>query len=83
MLTVFFFQQKIFLDKMGTLLTLLHSEKPKLRRVLAVLSAIGLRKALIPGEQKIFLDKMDTLLTLLHSEDPKLHSFGSSKCSRV
>ena len=39
----------VYLLNEGSLLTILHSEQPKLHRVLAILSAIGLK------DKKIFL----------------------------
>ena len=60
---------------MSSLLTLLHSERPKLYTVLAFLSAIGLRDALFGSV--LFFSKsiifIIGLLTLLHSEKPKLY----------
>ena len=66
-------------------LTLLHSERPKLHRVLAILSAIGLRRLLNIGkwnvedrakmklQELLPLEVCQYILTLLHSERPKLH----------
>ena len=59
---------------MSSLLTLLHSERPKLYTVLAFLSAIGLRDALFGSV--LFSNSIIFnigLLTLLPSERPKLY----------
>ena len=41
--------------KIGLLLTLLHSERPKLHTILAFLSAIGLRKEFASARVNAFL----------------------------
>ena len=60
-------------------LTLMHSERPKLHRVLAVLSATGLNKLHSRDyESAIHYNELvsrnnELVFTLLHSERPKLH----------
>ena len=58
-------------------ITLLHSEQPKLHRVLAILSAIGLRIILISN--LLFICFNPTALST--AKTPQ--SFGHSECSRV
>ena len=72
-------------------LTLLHSEWPKFYRILAILSAIGLRFIWSKKFEDFQLKMAEWLplemnpftITLLHSERPKFYSFGCSECNRV
>ena len=60
---------------MYSILTLLHSERPKLYIILAFLSAVGLITYIITIKN-IY---QNSILTLLHSERPKLYIQGLSQ----